>query len=468
MHPDGPQVVQGPRPLTERGLQSRRPHAAPRLREPLSPERSGRRGGLGRLAIDGIRRVEPCDGPEKLAAALEVLLRPVAPTVQVFPPERSASRRISRGGQGRRPQGRLLAPSRGQPRGAAAARHSLDLYERAHFRPGSRAWSPGSSTRPTSGPELSRVCLCGSISMRPAPCRTGRCRRAGRPGRSPPPDDRSTRLTAVAFAGAPPSTSTPTRCRRYRLAARLATALSAAATDTGEREFLRTLERLVAALHDGHGGELQPVRCAVLGATAARLGPRRGQARDNRLARRGGRGRSRGTWCWRSMVGRPRVLFPSSAPSFRAPPREDAVSSRPAPPAGTANSIVRLEVERERGAARRRARASPWTGARARHGRRSLRSWSPASTISISTGPPSTISRPRCRSSPQQERPSSTCGGTRACTHTCRTDAETLRSANWQVPIVTRPDRLGTIDYNIAGRWVLPPRSPSCRGASSS
>src|SRR5262245_10168089 len=37
------------------------------------------------LAIEGMRRIEPCAGPEQLATALEAFLRPVAPTVQVFP-----------------------------------------------------------------------------------------------------------------------------------------------------------------------------------------------------------------------------------------------------------------------------------------------------------------------------------------------------------------------------------------------
>jgi hypothetical protein len=36
------------------------------------------------FAIEGIRRVEPCEGPEQLATALEALFRPLAPTVQVF------------------------------------------------------------------------------------------------------------------------------------------------------------------------------------------------------------------------------------------------------------------------------------------------------------------------------------------------------------------------------------------------
>src|SRR5215470_8569264 len=38
-----------------------------------------------RFTIEGMRRVEPCEGPEQLANALEALFRPVAPTVQVFP-----------------------------------------------------------------------------------------------------------------------------------------------------------------------------------------------------------------------------------------------------------------------------------------------------------------------------------------------------------------------------------------------
>ena len=37
------------------------------------------------FAIEGMRRIEPCAGPEQLAQALAALFRPLAPTVQVFP-----------------------------------------------------------------------------------------------------------------------------------------------------------------------------------------------------------------------------------------------------------------------------------------------------------------------------------------------------------------------------------------------
>src|SRR5262249_54995468 len=37
------------------------------------------------LAIDGVRQIEPCEGPAQLAAALEGFFRPLAPTILVFP-----------------------------------------------------------------------------------------------------------------------------------------------------------------------------------------------------------------------------------------------------------------------------------------------------------------------------------------------------------------------------------------------
>src|SRR5262252_3706654 len=78
--------AQGPRPLTESGM--RNLIAFTRLLgyvRHFHPSDQAAGADWDMLAIEGVRRIEPCTGPERLAAALEAYFRPVAPTVQVFP-----------------------------------------------------------------------------------------------------------------------------------------------------------------------------------------------------------------------------------------------------------------------------------------------------------------------------------------------------------------------------------------------
>src|SRR5262249_39064180 len=84
--PPPPDAGEGPRPLSERGLANLTAFA--RLLGYIGffhPSDQAAEADWGRLAIDGVRRIEPCEGPEQLASALEAFFRPVAPTVQVFP-----------------------------------------------------------------------------------------------------------------------------------------------------------------------------------------------------------------------------------------------------------------------------------------------------------------------------------------------------------------------------------------------
>ena len=79
-------AVQGPRPLTEGGM--RNLIAFTRLLgyvRHFHPSDQAAAADWDRLAIEGVRRLEACEGPEQLAAALAAFFRSVAPTVQVFP-----------------------------------------------------------------------------------------------------------------------------------------------------------------------------------------------------------------------------------------------------------------------------------------------------------------------------------------------------------------------------------------------
>jgi C-terminal processing protease CtpA/Prc len=42
--------------------------------------------------------------------------------------------------------------------------------------------------------------------------------------------------------------------------------------------------------------------------------------------------------------------------------------------------------------------------------------------------------------------------------------AESLKAPIWQVPIVTKPDRLGVAEYDTSGRWEVPAWSPRIKG----
>src|SRR5262245_21519100 len=77
---------EAPRPLTEQGM--RNAIAFTRLLgyvRYFHPSDQAALADWDWFAIEGMRRVEPCEGPQQLASALEALFRPVAPTVQVFP-----------------------------------------------------------------------------------------------------------------------------------------------------------------------------------------------------------------------------------------------------------------------------------------------------------------------------------------------------------------------------------------------
>src|SRR5262249_44197659 len=85
--PDSPaSSSEAARPLTEQG--TRNAIAFTRLLgyvRYFHPSDQVATADWDRFAIEGMRRVEPCEGPEQLANALGALFRPLAPTVQIFP-----------------------------------------------------------------------------------------------------------------------------------------------------------------------------------------------------------------------------------------------------------------------------------------------------------------------------------------------------------------------------------------------
>ena len=73
---------EAPRPLTEQGM--RNAIAFTRLLgyvRYFHPSDQVATADWDSLAIEGMRRVEPCEGPEQLAEGLEAFFHPIAPTV---------------------------------------------------------------------------------------------------------------------------------------------------------------------------------------------------------------------------------------------------------------------------------------------------------------------------------------------------------------------------------------------------
>jgi C-terminal processing protease CtpA/Prc len=262
---------EGPRPLTEQGM--RNAIAFTRLLgyvRYFHPSDQAAAADWDTLAVEGMRQIEPCEGREQLANALEVYFRPVAPTVQVFP-------------SGTQP----AAPANLTPPVGAAG---LKLVSWLHHGAGQlmktdtpfiyrseRVYAPASGSAPIgSEPDQIITADLGAGVTARVPLKLHADATGTLPRRSPrapavpdklqvAPDDRlsgndrATRLAAVALAWNvfqhfyPYFDVVETDWPRA-----LVTALTAAATDADERAFADTLDRLVAALHDGHGSVGHP------------------------------------------------------------------------------------------------------------------------------------------------------------------------------------------------------------------
>jgi C-terminal processing protease CtpA/Prc len=219
----------GPRPFEGRGLENTVAFA--RLLgyvRYFHPTQAVADQDWDRFAIEGVRAVEGAADAEQLAATLQTLFAPVAPTVRVYPvgnePELPAS--LRRAGEGERP---------------------AMTYWR-HFGVGTDApRSIYSSARVTSGATDADFKAAGAaaspVNLDPRPM-----------GWKPSGNDRATRLAAVVLAWNVfqhfypyfdvVETDWPATLRR---------SLGQAAVDEDEEAFLLTLRRLVADLYDGHG-----------------------------------------------------------------------------------------------------------------------------------------------------------------------------------------------------------------------
>lgn len=205
------------------------------------------------FAWSGVRAVEGATDAARLAAVLDSLFRPVAPSLVVRagdPPAAPAA---------------AAAPAGDSARIVWWWHYGVGLgSDRAVYR-SVRASVPAGGARPDSVPDPAqplRVRLGGGVSavipMALYADAGGTLPRAAAPPAAPlmpaTGDDRATRLANVALAWNIFQHFYPYfDVVRTDWAAELPRALATAATDAGECAFLGTMRRLVAALHDGHG-----------------------------------------------------------------------------------------------------------------------------------------------------------------------------------------------------------------------
>jgi C-terminal processing protease CtpA/Prc len=207
------------------------------------------------LAIEGVRAVEGAKNPVELAQTLEGLVRPIAPTVRVFP-------------TGQLPETPPMPPA---AKKVVAWRHfgvgmgtPQSIYRSTRI---NSTEADGQDSKNMPDPEKPLVTeLAGGVSCRvplavyaddqgtlpqvPSPTQTS----SSPPGFVPSGNDRATRLADVALAWNifqhfyPYFDVVGTDSMSV-----LRSALTKAATDQDERAFLDTLRWMVAELHDGHG-----------------------------------------------------------------------------------------------------------------------------------------------------------------------------------------------------------------------
>jgi C-terminal processing protease CtpA/Prc len=219
------------------------------------------------FAIDGVQAVEAAKTPAELAASLEKLFQPIAPSLRVFatgkPPAKDA----------------VAAPPKDAPSAKFVAWHHIgvgmgtpqSIYSSVRVN-NMQPMPPGLGKLPeVKLPDPGQpftADLGGGVSCRlplalftddqgtlPRPTVAAKAVGSSKPqGFTPSGNDRSTRLAAVALAWNVMQHFYPYfDVVKTDWPGELRNALTRAATDADERAFLDTLRRLIAGLHDGHG-----------------------------------------------------------------------------------------------------------------------------------------------------------------------------------------------------------------------
>ena len=456
-----PAPVEPPRPVTERGLENL--VAFTRLLgyvRYFHPSDRAAATDWNAFAAAGVRAVEGAPNAARLAAVLDSLFRPVAPTVAVRAGEpRPATADGPRGDSIRWWRHQGVGLSAGQPSAYRSVRVSL----------------PSAAALPDSVPDPRRplaVRLGGGVSAlvplavyadgqgtlpRAAAGPAGAAASAPETG-----DDRATRLADVALGWNVFQHFYPYfDVTEVDWPAELRTALRAAATDTGACAFLVTLRRMVAALDDGHGA-VQHGCEGPLGVPPVRVESVEGRPTVTAVAP-GVEGVRRGDVVLRvdglsadSLLRARGELVSSATPQWRRFMTSALLLTGP-------DSLVRVTVEHGASdTATVRLRRTP--GARAPDSR-------PDPVVQLRPGiwylDLSRVSTAQLQAAlPELERAAGLVFDLRGYpsaldpyvffSHLIR---EPAMSARWMVPLVTRPDHVG-LGWIARNRWQLSPAAP--------
>ncbi|MGP0069781.1 MAG: S41 family peptidase [Isosphaeraceae bacterium] len=240
-----------------------------------------------RFAIDGVRAVEGAKDPDALTRILDRLFRPIAPSVRIFPTgkppadadaAKPAEPAEKGAGAGTLPP-RVLA---WQHIGVGLGRSPVYSSERVDLRMPRPADVPKPADVPLPDPRKPYAAGLGAgvSCLVPMALHADKDGTLPRPDRGEPPRDQA--QADLLVAPRPPGFQPSGNDRATRLAAvvlawnvfqhfypyfdvvdadwpgELHRALTRAAEDADARAFMGTLRRLVAALHDGHGGVYGP------------------------------------------------------------------------------------------------------------------------------------------------------------------------------------------------------------------
>ena len=471
-------VPENARPLTEQGM--RNVVAFTRLLgyvRHFHPSDQAAAADWDTLAIEGMRRIEPCAGPERLATALEAFLRPVAPTVQVFPsgmqPEAPAGLTPPAGAKD------LKLVSWRHTGAGQVAKSGNPIYrsERVSATPSSAA-PIGSEpdqifTADLGAGVTTRVPLklyadaTGTLPRRlpPTPAAPDKLRFASND--RPSGNDRATRLAAVALAWNvfqhfyPYFDVVETDWPRA-----LITALTTAATDADERVFIDTLNRLLAALHDGHGAVSHPSLIDTSHAPPLTWAPVEGElVITHVIAEAAAAGLAPGDVVL-EIDGQPiEATLSRMRPLISAATPQDmrhtlAIYLR----RGAANSVMRLKVQSQAGGQREAV-------LRRTMGRDALSEPRPATVAELEPGIAyfdiDRATEDDLKAAlPKLANAKAVIfdfrGYPKMFTFLSHLSEKDLESPIWQVPIVTRPDRQG-VEYP-SDRWDLPAADPQLKG----
>jgi len=460
------------RPLTKQGLENL--EAFTRLLgyvRHFHPSDEAAAADWDSFAIEGIRVVEDARNAPDLAKRLEEIFRPIAPTVRVFPT--NARPRLP--DEIKAPQG---VPSleiiswRNQGFGQKATQQFSPYKSERVSKDAPRGKIPAGSPDPLK-PFMTSLgggvsCLVPLALFADAKGTLPHVASQATPAKAtlvkPSGNDRATRLADVAIAWNifqhfypyfdVVQTDWPKALRD---------ALTSAANDSNERAFLDILRRMVAQLHDGHGGVYHPSDAA--GYTAPVIfGWVEGRLVITDVAAEGENGLQPGDI----------VLKVDGKPSLEALAERETLISGATPQwrryialnqirAGVKDSEIKLEIQTQNGPVRP-------VSLRRNLQAQDLKETRPPKVQELKPGI-FYLDLDRMKDEdfqailPQLEKAKGIIFDLRGYPKVSpvvisHLIAEPAQSARWMVPIVTAPDHNGNIEYNTSGRWMLNPIAP--------